>query len=821
MLPVSDRYLPRGVACIFLTVLRGENGRCFGAAVVPWARLAFVVVAGAQKGRGLGEELGLTAGDFLRQVEEFQEGVDIGEATLCSDFRSLCLSLNGHVSAARSRFGCCVCAVTSNVSLEDLRREVATLSTMPVCSGPSGDPCSLQQEGVGWARAAVEAWGTGVPGVLNWWEDRVALCRVSRQPLCGSHSAGEHSAWDFLFARRLRAAGCILWASSLIRPDFGITQLTSSDELGQCLGNVQSFVAGPFEYNKPGCYRSICLQVNLGNSLCVCAIRHAVLVSDSTTGELSESAVAAAGGVSTMVSDKSVSPAAMLALAKTVEDIHERGKKSFFEREALEAGKNLRPPFNRDPKARRERINELMDDEAACSRLIRTLYAWICSREALLHDPSLVTNVQAYMKRVFQSLLMEFKNNGAEVISAEPSKLVLATNKFSIESARNFWKTCVRNIQKKQLLEPLNLDPSGADISQCHFGLLWQDRANWSGVGFEEDGSLDQEVVHRWNVAGFLPVKVQPLLATLISRIVVEPQNFVKEILDLGQTPAFSQAPSKALQSQQSNKIPDVDVEMETDGAAQGEVDDDIAAESKTSSVEEAKKRQQSFVLERILPLLQSQLPSVVDSMDTNYRSDPAAPEWQFPSKVGVVGNWENPTLEFIKVAMHIFALEPVLAPHLPKLRRTLLKLQRANEHGPQMKFKDPCSKFVLRNVVCPSDDCQGVTSIDVPAHPFDAEMQFLCEQCDSPFSRLAIEARLVEALHDIVVAWNSQDIKCKQCVRSRTDSLGKWCSCSGAFETFLKKEQIRNNVATLHSIASVFQFSILKEQVGALPTGL
>ncbi|CAJ1456416.1 unnamed protein product [Effrenium voratum] len=297
-----------------------------------------------------------------------------------------------------------------------------------------------------------------LPSMQEWWRDRITLCRAAGLPVCNAPetiAATALSSLDVMFSRQLLKDSQIRWASTACRPDLGESSLAlvdAQEESVEALRLMQD-LGGRDGINRPGVYRSVCLEVNLRTKLCVCALQHARYLSDMEGGELSKKMIRKVGAdrMRNMDHSSEASVTNLESLVSMVQDVvHAQTLKakdmaevrrawaqhSEVARRALqEAGLNL-DAANCDDGHFREimaeaqcqdsrlsaKLQELREEWSSLETLLDGLYGWLASPTSLLYDAALLRRVHQYMDRVLKLFIDAVKRNGCRIIHASHTK---------------------------------------------------------------------------------------------------------------------------------------------------------------------------------------------------------------------------------------------------------------------------------------------------------------------------------------------------------------------------------------------------------------
>lgn len=80
--------------------------------------------------------------------------------------------------------------------------------------------------------------------------------------------------------------------------------------------------------------------------------------------------------------------------------------------------------------------------------LIMSLFRWLKNPHAKLYDPALHRMVLKMMKKVFISLLSQLRKLGSKIVYANFNRIIIATNKDTLEDARSYVDYIIETISK-------------------------------------------------------------------------------------------------------------------------------------------------------------------------------------------------------------------------------------------------------------------------------------------------------------------------------------------------------------------------------------
>eukprot|EP00445_Apocalathium_hangoei_P088550 CAMPEP_0204203814 /NCGR_PEP_ID=MMETSP0361-20130328/69199_1 /ASSEMBLY_ACC=CAM_ASM_000343 /TAXON_ID=268821 /ORGANISM="Scrippsiella Hangoei, Strain SHTV-5" /LENGTH=970 /DNA_ID=CAMNT_0051166833 /DNA_START=29 /DNA_END=2936 /DNA_ORIENTATION=- len=371
--------------------------------------------------------------------------------------------------------------------------------------------------------------------------------------------------------RALRPAAAEGLATQVVEPEqpayLGETSLTLVDGQEGSVAAMNFILAGKDltagrgggQINKPGVYRSICLEINLRTKLCICALQHARFLSDREGGELAKKMVKKnVGDVLKSIDHTSeVSLGCFESLVNMVQEIAstcEAKEKDILALRTVwsaqsvaakaavrEAGLRLDvlgtgaedallvetlAGIGHADAQLASKLEDLRAEHDANSKLLDGLYGWLASETSLLHDPALLRKVHQYMDRVLQMFMGMLKKSGCSVIHASYQKVIFATGKYTVlPDVQIFWESLSANLQGVKVLEPLALTDESS-LAELYYGVLWMDPANWSAVPIDgSTGEIVWKARSHWKIGDFLPPAVRPSLVLYASDLLVGPQR--------------------------------------------------------------------------------------------------------------------------------------------------------------------------------------------------------------------------------------------------------------------------------------------------------
>ncbi|CAN6479373.1 unnamed protein product [Victoria cruziana] len=531
--------------------------------------------------------------------------------------------------------------------VQDLKFLIPTLDDFPCVSIPCNARDS-QYQALGWQVVAAKTAMQRCAASSQWLNERISLARYAHVPLGNFEHDWLLFTADVFYSRALRDAQQVLWISDCGIPDLG--GLVAEDV--SFVDEIQQLVI-----TYPGAYRKVTVELK---------IHHLAVNSLLKSSQLDE----IEGGM--LLGHESDMPAG--------------------------------PPFTYS--------SSCFDEIAACSSAFRVLkhlvqrclsdavtsgnvfadailqhlYRWICSPQSKLHDPTLHRVLQKIMQKVFSLLLAEFRKLGAVIISADFSKIIIDTGKADILAAQGYCECLLKALQSRDLFEWIELEP----VRFWH-SLLFMDQYNYGGIpakvlsgcssneqqtsgsGVPNDTQLD--IVSSWNIAEYLPKKIQDSFLLIVSEFIYIPWKYAKE-----------QSAIRAASRDDSFSTPSVTVA--------------VARIHESDVTEFLKEQIGSYFTDKLLRIVND---IMCHSKAQNFSEDEKPSAHKFSYVGGSHSHTYDAALELIKHISAVFALDQHVQHDVLVMRKNLLRLIRVREFAPEAHFCDPCLSFTLPNVICRS----------------------------------------------------------------------------------------------------------------------
>lgn len=379
--------------------------------------------------------------------------------------------------------------------LDDLYSQIPTLRTaMPVvpiaASSFDGQYPALQ-----WLPFAAGRMLHRYAGSFQWWQDSVDLCRFAHVPV--GNLPPDHPAFvaDLFYARALSQSKHLLWLSESPRPDLGGKE---EDE------NLFEAEHRNPEAAQPGCYRSVCVEIEVSN-LAVNAVMQESLLDDFEGVE----------------SNADTDLASFRILKQMIS--------SWF-------------------------VICVQQKNGFADMLLTHFYRWVRSPVSRMHDPALHRLVHGLMQKMFYQMAARFRRLKSFVVFSSFQKLIIDTRKMSVKRALAYCKYVIDSLKKKEKFEWISLEPT-----RIWKSLLFLDGANYGGINYEGgDAAFDSqgaplsqlqltpstpgaavsdsdrhEIHSNWDLSRHLPADVSKYFDLVVSEFVYLPYQKVMAVREI------------------------------------------------------------------------------------------------------------------------------------------------------------------------------------------------------------------------------------------------------------------------------------------------
>ena len=607
------------------------------------------------------------------------------------------------------------------------------------------------------------------------------LARYANVPICNLEKDDPRYLIDINYARRLITNDVVLWWSAGPRPDHG------RHEIDNVTGNLDS-VNMPF-VNHPGTYNAVCIEMEIRN-LAINTILTASLINNlegadaNPLNAISDGADVEGDGV--MYSEGAFAQTNILVLREMV--------KAWWA--------------------------EACKGSPMADLMVNHLVRWIEDPDSYLYDRALHRYVQLICRKAFQQLMGDFRRVGCQVVFADAGRMILQTGKYDVENASSYATYIVRSIKAQPLFHFVDLE-----IKEYWDFLVWYDEYNYGGKGCEQiaEGGNDEmqefETIMHWQMATFLPVRLQPTF----KKWVVE---FVNIMHDL-KRPGIS---STALGAEDDVEAPRMT---------------QLSTRERLKTLEEQRVNGNGSVLENIISgktlekPLKKDIANLVKAVKREMLHAELASDLEFPDLPGSLYRTHNKSgprdgvLALVKSLMQVLSLDKNITNEARLLRRDLLQLFEVREFGKDGAFANPACSLRLRAFSCENcamprelDFCRDEDLLpDIDPETLrrgkPEEKVWRCRACEWEIPRLEMEERLLAEVEGMVIEWAGMDCMCQRCGAIKQNEFLEHCTCSGTWVDGVKRDDVRERLKVYHSVAKFYDLRMLGVVVRELEEGM
>ncbi|KAJ2908657.1 DNA polymerase epsilon catalytic subunit [Coemansia aciculifera] len=417
----------------------------------------------------------------------------------------------------------------------------------------------------------------------------------------------------------------------------------------------------------------------------------------------------------------------------------------------------------------------------------------------------------------------ECRKLGAKIIYASLDKLVVTTGKASVVAAQAA-QAAVDYIAKAIVAKPLFENISLMPLQYWTF-LLWMNSSNYGGIVIQDAGgeggaSGEPSIEMLWNMKEYLPPLVQSQFELIVAEFIYKLAGFHAQLR--AKNPHIAHSSGDA--AMHNEVIEDDDEETEKTG--------------NSSSVTAAKGTfYKRLIGQYFTRKLLEAVPQIRDACSPAQQRHHDNPQACFPrlpgSTLHLPGSRAEAALEFVKYITTVFALDTPASNFVRIMRRNLLVLLDVGEFAEASQFVNPCERLVLSRVVC--DFCNYCRDMDfcrdadlLPSTTTSSSAataaaggegssvqapEWECLGCGCAYDRLRIEERLIELLHEALLAYQMQDLVCGKCRLMKQDNFSVQCvACAGKYRTMVSPAAVRAQIQVYLDVAEMNRLPMLHD---------
>ncbi|EFA77319.1 putative DNA polymerase epsilon subunit A [Heterostelium album PN500] len=647
-----------------------------------------------------------------------------------------------------------------------------------------------------WEVHALKPLLTRIGEVDNYIKYFTGLARYANIPI--GNLKGDYASFvsDVCYSRMLKESNHLLWMSLSNCPDLGGSEEDDAkfhEELGKT------------EINQPGCYNSACFELNIGG-LAVNTIlesSHLADIEGIIGGQLNN------GDSETLNFDNSV-------------DKQPNYEKIVKTSAAMEQFNSCDKEFN----ILRKMVTRWSLDLVMGNRrnnptpdlLLTHFYRWISSPYSGMYDPIIHRTLHGLMKKVFLQLIFEFKKLGCKVIYGNFNRIILCSQKTSIEDAKQYCSYIITVIKKKELFSWITIKPT-----KFWNNLLWMDVSNFGGV-YQQPPSQDQnnkvspdttsnqttDLISHWNLSEFLPPSIQNSFLLVISDFIHKlyihnEKQRIQNILQPKTTPINNNN-----NNDNNNDNDKQDEDENNNNNNNNNADKNILRNSNSNWNEDDEEEEDKLLPYKFNSVVDNnRIVQILQGLKYSENTD------EFPTLPGSHLHFTNPALEFVKSVCHVLMLDQSLHNQVQRLRKNLMRIINIREFSEEAVFKDPCLSYVMSDVIC--SYCYSCRDIDL-LRDNATNNKLVCAQCGNNYNKGQIESVLVETVQRRSLSYHLQDLKCSKCAQIKIDNLSDIChTCSGQYQCREPSSTLQKELIIFGNIAKFYEFVWLQEIVEGL----
>ncbi|KAM0447767.1 hypothetical protein ACHAPV_001336 [Trichoderma viride] len=579
-------------------------------------------------------------------------------------------------------------------------------------------------------------------GLGSWILHLTALARYGDVPLCNLERDDPRFLIDIAYARRLQANGVVLWWSPDPRPDHAGYE---KDDITGSLDTVKM----P-SINNPGTFSSVCIDLDIRN-LTINTILTSSLINELEGAE-SISFNPTADGSEILASENGFANAGVLVLREMV--------KAWWA--------------------------EACKGSTMADVLVQHLVRWVENPDSFMYDRALHYYVQMMSRKAFQQLMSDFRRVGSQVIFASANRLILQTTKAEVGNAYAYSQYIIKSIKSKSLFHFIDLE-----IKEYWDYLVWYDEFNYGGRATQvvaESEEQDLETIMHWQMATFLPVRLQPIFQDWVIEFIQLMHKLKRpENNDPDSTPRLTQLPNR---------------KQDPDGETQ-------------------------IILGKVFEKpMKKVIVGLINQQKRELMHPELAEDYSFPSLPGSHLALRNPILELVKSIMQVLSLDKNITLEARLLRKELLALFDIREFSKEGTFANPSESLKLLQVSC--DSCTMTRDLDLcrdedlfSSSGENGGQSWQCGFCNTEYDRVSIEERLLAMVEGWTTEWACQDLKCERCGALRVNDFMEHCTCSGGWKEVLSREETVRKLAVMRRVAKYYGLRMLGNVVDGLSEAL
>lgn len=658
-----------------------------------------------------------------------------------------------------------------------------------------------------WVQFAFKNGVARLAEIGDWLQHRITLSRYALVPLGNLDEDSALSLIDNLFARNLSIHRHVLWYSHSSLPDLG------GHENKDFRGFLHDEIENP-ELISKGFYRGYTVELSV-QELAINTILQSEFLKEFEEATMAAQQLTAGSKSKQEKADAGENPS-------TTE----------FDTD-LDEFVTCQHAFKRLKELVTSWFDDYLKDDPSAGYLLHNFQRWLQSPSAAkLYDPLLHRLVHKLMKKNFFQLLLRFKQLGCKVVYANFHRMLVYTDKKTFSEAESHINFVLSNLKTTQLFQYITLQP----VEYYHI-LLFKDIYNFGGI---KESQPDQ-ISSRWDVCNHLPEVTQKKFLYLIGEFILKVSRYNKKALEKAQRREpgdAEQAAAEEMLGRAGDKKHKIESYMDAVEDIKKEADHDFISDLITK-----------FMSPKIFDIVQDFLMKKSEEEQLDYSDNDEAEDdyqdlleeydeddpnnlgagdgnhhvearkrrererilkerkrWEFPQRIGSYQRYVMPALEFSKfITEHAFGLDEAFYQEAHNLKSNLLRMIRVKEFSEEVqKGVEPSLILVVPDVIC--KECQSCYDLDICRDPGLNALKedtdgvqagnWECKFCFLDLSKEMIESRLLDFVNKRLIAYQMQDLVCKQCKMVKNTIVSQNCDCTGVYlqtAGHMEPEKLRN----------------------------
>lgn len=712
--------------------------------------------------------------------------------------------------------GATLLLLNSSTSTSNLRRSMSVFSALPVLPisfppGPAHDPSLSNLPSLNWEQPAVQlSLEAYLFLVVVSYPKRVSYCRYGQVPIGNLGEDENGKLFDVSLSRLIYKNRALSWASPTPgRPDIGLNFIPSTDGGSFPSIDANSILFNPDEIwgdddelvspvvRRSGCYRSICVDIDL-QDLAIAALTNVASITSSSGGMMQLDNPDPSSPNNVAFFDGSFN------FSKVAGPLGDEMSTSI----SLPIIQALVSGWLRDAFV----SNSIVADE-----LLHHIYRLISNQDTLLYDPALHRVIHSIMKTTFLRLLGELQRLGCTIVFASFHKITVATNKVELSDAEEYIKFVIETALRqsktsdqcddaltKVSLRPRQFHSNFVFLDEFNFGTMQLDRIDSN----EMDGSVDfsfpdsedvnctivPTVITAWSLMNFLGSE----RAQMYFRVIMG--RFSREVL-----------------------------KKQMDLISQNDVLPIVGALGMAEPLLEFKRKM-------ISQHFASSLTRAVGEILKDGPDDVVTPALSLRNQAEdairlATNNNMQSALDFVKNVIAVLELDSDIEAEVHGLKRSLLSQLGVAEYASIAQWVNPCPAFVLPDVFCSEcHDTRDVNLCYVPPRSSSSDndeetgaqaenLGWSCDECGTPYNVLAMEGRLMHVVQKKLVRYVMQDVRCTKTNRIATRALSALSDSSQSLKLDVSRTETLRELRLLRRLAELHGLEILNETIVGILT--